>query len=229
MNVSDSNDKYVENVENVENDKNVNAEITNNTPIATIGNKLPPEYDDPVDLFFKKIIDVINPFFKNWGFTPNMITTISLLFGLLACYLYYKQNYILSSFSFMTSYFFDVMDGYYARIYNMKSKFGAYYDIISDYFVYIIALYLFIVNKHINNNFKSISLVIIFSIYILTIFHFSCQEKYTSKEYASETLKFLHFLPIHNYEIMRYTRYFGSGGLIFLISLGIFSHKFFTE
>ena len=207
-------------------DKNDDTEVKNDTPIAPVGNKLPPEYDDPVDLFFKKIIDVINPYFKNWGFTPNMITTISFLFGLLACYLYYKQNYILSSLSFMTSYFFDVMDGYFARIYDMKSKFGGYYDIITDYVVIFLLVYLFIVNKHINKNVKYIILSIIIVLYIIQIIHVSLQEKYANTNYKSETMMFLKIIPIHNYELMKYTRYFGTGITTFLASLLIFLHNF---
>ena len=43
INTYDKNDK---------NDKNDNTEVKNDKPIATLGNKLPPEYDDPIDLYF---------------------------------------------------------------------------------------------------------------------------------------------------------------------------------
>jgi phosphatidylglycerophosphate synthase len=109
------------------------------------GNKLPEYYDEPLDLFYKKYIIIIMPYFYKLGITPNFITTLSLFFGLLTCYLYYKQYYILSGLSYIISYFFDVMDGYYARLYNMKSKFGSYYDVISDITVDIILFILFII------------------------------------------------------------------------------------
>ena len=101
-------------------------------------NKLPVKYDDPLDIFFKKYIDKLIIPCKKLGFTPNMITTISFLFGLLCCYLYYKQYYIIASICYLLFYFFDVMDGYYARIYEMYSTFGSYYDVITNIFVVIL-------------------------------------------------------------------------------------------
>ena len=92
---------------------------------------------------------IIMPYFYKLGITPNFITSLSLFFGLLTCYLYYKQYYILSGLSYIISYFFDVMDGYYARLYDMKSKFGSYYDIISDISILIILFILLVVNKNI--------------------------------------------------------------------------------
>jgi phosphatidylglycerophosphate synthase len=200
----------------------------------TFGNKLPSEYDDPIDLYFKKLIDVINPYFKKWGFTPNMITTLSFILGLLSCYLYYKQKYILSSFLLILSYFFDVMDGYFARIYDMKSKFGSYYDSVSDMFVGIIMVYLWITNKNIVEvkyiNIKYF-IIIGFLLHLLSIFHLSCQEKYTKEynnQYLSEGLEIIKFIPC-KIEFMKYTRYFGTGLLYIFCSLCIFSHIFFKS
>ena len=120
------------------------------------GNKLPEHYDDPVDIFYKKYIDVINPHFKEAGMTPNMITTLSLVFGLLTCYLYYKSYYVSAGLSYIVSYFFDVMDGYFARIYNMGSVFGSYYDSISDNAVVLILLILFYKNPNLQFKYKII-------------------------------------------------------------------------
>jgi phosphatidylglycerophosphate synthase len=199
------------------------------------GNKLPPEYDDPVDIFYKKYIDILNPYFKNIGFTPNGITTISLLFGLFACYLYYKKSYILSGVFFIISYFFDTMDGYYARIYNMQSKFGSYYDVVSDWIVILILLYLFITNKHIIKSKINIKLIIIFFIIILVLvdsYHMSCQEDYTkvtNKEYVSDGLSFLDTIKCKNHNNMIYTRYFGPGVLNLVIGILLISHFIFCK
>lgn len=200
------------------------------------GDKLPPKYDDPVDIYFKKMIDIINPSFKKWGFTPNMITTLSFAAGLTAAYAYYKQFYVISSILILVSYFFDVMDGYFARIYDMKSEFGSYYDVISDNVVWIIFIYLFFTNKHIIQT-KIISINIIVTVMLIALtwmqgYHLSCQEKYTAitnKQHVSSGLSFLQSIPCENTSIMKYTRFYAAGPMNVYISLLILSHIFFTK
>jgi phosphatidylglycerophosphate synthase len=195
-------------------------------------NKLPIKYDDPLDVFLKKYIDKLIVPFKQLGFTPNMITTISFLFGLLSCYLYYKQYYIIAGICYSLFYFFDVMDGYYARIYKLYSTFGSYYDIISNLVVIILLFYLFITNKHIkpkNTKIYIFILLVLFS--ILMLYHTSCQEKYTQQnknQYVSEGLSFVNMIKCNNTEKMKYTKYFGTGNNSLLVVIIIISHVFFT-
>lgn len=200
------------------------------------GNKLPYYYDDPFDIFLKKICDILNPYFLKIGFTPNIITTISFLFGLLTCFLYYKNLYILASISFLISYYFDVMDGYFARIYDMRSKFGSYYDITTDFIVFITLFYLFVINKKINKfkyiNIKILFLIILFIIIIIQGYHISCQEKYTentNKINVSEGLSLVKIYQCNNINMMKYTRYFGTGISALLLAFLIFLHIFFTK
>lgn len=201
------------------------------TEIKT-GNKLPHYYDDPVDLFYKKYIDIINPHFKNAGMTPNMITSISLAFGLLACYLYYKSCYISAALAYIVSYFFDTMDGYFARIYDMGSVFGSYYDSISDNAVALLLLFLLYKNPSINGTVK-IAMVLVISLYVFgTAYHVSCQEKYvkkTNEKHVSEGLAFLDKIQCSNSENMRYSRFFGTGVTSLVIALAIGSHSLLTK
>lgn len=72
--------------------------------------------------------------------TPNQITLCSLFTGLLSGYLFCIGNYLsslLAGVLFWISYIFDNCDGELARLKNMKSIFGEYFDIISDIIVYI--------------------------------------------------------------------------------------------
>jgi phosphatidylglycerophosphate synthase len=199
------------------------------------GNKLPYYYDDPLDLFYKKYIDIINPYFKQLGFTPNGITTISFFFGLLACYFFYKQLYLLSGISYMISYFFDTMDGYYARIYNMKSKFGSYYDFISDQIVTITLIYLVLYNFYFSKikiNIKIFIIIFVLILICINIYHMSCQEKYTkitNEENVSEGLSFLDMFKCKNYKIMFYTRFSGPGVLNIVFSIIIILHIFLMK
>jgi hypothetical protein len=68
------------------------------------------------------------PFFKKIGFTPNGITTLSLIFGIASAYYLYKGKIYMFALLYTISYFFDVMDGHFARKYKMVSKGGDYYD-----------------------------------------------------------------------------------------------------
>lgn len=196
------------------------------------GNKLPEHYDDPVDIFYKKYIDVINPHFKEAGMTPNMITTLSLVFGLLTCYLYYKSYYVSAGLSYIVSYFFDVMDGYFARIYDMGSVFGSYYDSISDNAVVLILLILFYKNPNLQFKYKIIIFMVLAVYGIGTVYHMSCQEKYvkeTNEKHVSEGLSFLDNIKCVNFENMKYTRIFGTGVTTFVMSIVIGLHRFLTN
>ena len=59
------------------------------------GRKIDIELDDPINTILLSITEPLNPYFRTWDFTPNMITTISLLFGLMMLYFYHLENYIL--------------------------------------------------------------------------------------------------------------------------------------
>ena len=196
------------------------------------GNKLPDYYDDPVDIFYKKYIDIINPHFKEAGMTPNMITTISLVFGLLACYLYYKSYYISAALSYIVSYFFDTMDGYFARIYDMGSVFGSYYDSVSDNVVVLILLILFYKTPKISVHVK-LTIILVLALYGFgTVYHMSCQEKYvknTNEKHLSDGLAFLDKVKCSDFENMRYSRFFGPGVTTLVIAILMGFHTFLTK
>ena len=197
-----------------------------------VGNKLPDYYDDPVDIFYKKYIDIINPHFKKAGMTPNIITTISFGFGLLACYLYYKSYYISAGLSYLVSYFFDTMDGYFARIYDMGSVFGSYYDSISDNVVVLLLLILFYNNSKISVPMK-LTIILVVAIYAFgTVYHMSCQEKYvkkTNEKHVSVGLAFLDKIKCSDFENMRYSRFFGSGVTTLVVAIIIGFHTFLIK
>jgi phosphatidylglycerophosphate synthase len=190
------------------------------------GNKLPIYYDDVVDVQLKRWIDVINPLFKRVGFTPNGITTLSLVFGLGMCYLYYKRFYFISAICCLLSYFFDVMDGYFARLYNMGSLFGSYYDVISDWTVGILFLFLFLTST-ISTLSKTIIVTMSIILNLIILYHYSCQENYTkttNPKFVSDGLSFVNKVKCRNHNHMKYTRFFGTGTLFIWISFIILLH-----
>src|SRR3989304_4470904 len=140
--------------------------------------KIPEESDNPIDNFILKIVDPLCPLFKALHFTPNGITTISLVFGLLSAYLLYKGHPYLFGITFFISYFFDCMDGYYARKYNMVTRFGDIYDHVKDIVVILIILYIFLKRNYKCSPRLMIIFAIVLGIILLLMFAFiGCQEK----------------------------------------------------
>lgn len=186
--------------------------------------KLPPKYDDMIDNMIYRIV----PFLSNLmgSFTPNMITLLSFIFGLISVRSLYFNYFIKAMIFYSLSYIFDCIDGYHARRKNMTSKFGDYFDHISDIFVFIL-LFLVLYIKISKNSYCYHIIVLTFINIILMSFHFTLQECY----YGKDTSPFLNFfnLKIKNPEkYLIITRYFGSGsfnlyivGLIFFLSFNI--------
>jgi len=173
--------------------------------------KIPNNLDDPVDNVFYMICDKLSPSFKNTGHTPNIITTESLITGLLSCYFLYKGNILLFSIFYIISYFFDCFDGFFARKYNMTSKGGDIYEHTKDISIYIIILIILYLKykKHI-----TIKVLIIFIFLVgMLIIYTGCQQKYYSehnpdkKEESLDSLKGL----CRNSDDLSWTRFFGPG------------------
>ena len=94
--------------------------------------KLPSSLENPIDNFIYIGVEYLSPIVYKMGLTPNMITTLGNIFTVLFVVFFLKKQYELSALSFLVSYYFDCLDGYVARSYNMVTVFGDYYDHISD-------------------------------------------------------------------------------------------------
>jgi phosphatidylglycerophosphate synthase len=65
--------------------------------------------------------------------TPNQITLISLLFAVFSGIAFYYEHFILGAFLFQFSYILDIVDGSLARVTKQTSKFGAFFDVFTDW------------------------------------------------------------------------------------------------
>ena len=182
--------------------------------------KLDKNQDNPIDNIIYKIVEVLDPIFYKLNFTPNIITTLSLITGLLSGYYFYNNN-ILCIPLYILSYILDCSDGYFARKYNMTSKFGDYYDHISDIIKTSIIIYLiYIRSKKINKN-KLILLIL--SLFILMYYHLSLQELVYNKQENSKSLNLLNNIMNLNKENIYWSRYFGCGTFLLLIVILMYS------
>jgi len=187
--------------------------------------KLDRFHENPFDNYIIDLVDLLCPLFKKMKFTPNGITTLSLIFGVLSIYFLYYYKFTFFSICFLLSYFFDCMDGHYARKYKMISKFGDSYDHFKDWSVGICLLFVVFTKYKINN----VTILILIISTFLFATHMGCQEKVYEKEKdkkESATLEIFKKLCLGNCEeSIKITRFFGGGTWNILFVFCIFFLK----
>jgi phosphatidylglycerophosphate synthase len=178
-------------------------------------NKLLDCYECPIDIHIFKLIDSQLETFYNLGLTPNMVTTLSIVFGLLAAYAIMQDQLGLAALGWLIAYYLDCVDGKLARKYQMVSKFGDLYDHIGDLLKFIAVLYaLFYSKKEKTTDKQWFYLFIILILGMLQVVHMGYQECIYNKKEESEYLNIVRLLCVdeENAEtIIHFTKYFGCG------------------
>ena len=90
----------------------------------------------PLTVFLSKIVR--NIFLERNYFTPNSITLLSFILGVIACLLFLQGTYILGiigSLFLIDCFILDYVDGFVARKKNLKTKLGHYLDLLNDWLV----------------------------------------------------------------------------------------------
>lgn len=175
--------------------------------------KVDDDIGSPIDGFFYNISDKMCPYLRECGMTPNDITTVGLIVGLIAVYFIYSKKYLLGLLFFWLCFFSDCMDGHYARKYNMTTKFGDYYDHFRD--IFITTLVIILLFFRIEN--KAVFVTIVSVFLYLMLMHIGCQELQTKFKEHSDCLKpFCELCPDPSFA--KYARYFGCGTFILMLS-----------
>ena len=182
--------------------------------------KVPYEFDNPVDRFLLcNIGEILGEKLHKYNFTPNMITTIGAIFRIISVYYLFRGHKVIFISTAILSYFFDCLDGFYARKYNMCTELGDMYDHISDtVYHFILMYYLFYrTNLPISPNYTKIKNAIII-LFVLMLSHFGCQECHYNNidcdhDCPSPTLGPFKKL-CYNDNFIKFTRYFGSGTVL---------------
>jgi phosphatidylglycerophosphate synthase len=181
--------------------------------------KIPDEIDNPIDNVLIGLADDLCPFLKKTGHTPNIITTYSLITGFLSAYFLYKSNLVLFVVFYTLSYFFDCVDGHFARKYDMITDFGDAYDHFKDIFIFLLIIYVVYAKcgKKVTFN---VFLFIFFFLY-LAVWHFSCQEQNCEEQFKgkSDTYTPSFKFMCKNKESIKWTRYFGMGTFVFIFMM----------
>ena len=177
--------------------------------------KLDKQLDNPIDNMFRVMCEQTVHLFRYFMMTPNFITTLSLISGGLSAYMYSANKLVPAILLFVTAYYLDCMDGYYARKYDMCTVFGELYDHGSDILKHALLLYAMYKKSH-KKFFKVLPLLLFFT--LASFVHLGCQEKhYEQQANTSEDQQILisstkMLCPDHDY--IKYTRFFGCGTLI---------------
>jgi phosphatidylglycerophosphate synthase len=92
---------------------------------------------------YNNLAPKIAPFlYEKLGLTPNMITTIGLVMGLVLIYTFAIKDYTTTAILMIIRQILDGLDGYIARTYNLQSEFGKKYDQYSDKIVHNMEIFL---------------------------------------------------------------------------------------
>jgi phosphatidylglycerophosphate synthase len=185
--------------------------------------KIPPEHENPIDnVIIGNIVDNTHQYFRYYNFTPNSITLLSLLVGLISAYKLYKAEYALSALLFILAYYLDCMDGHYARTYKMTSKFGDVLDHCCDIIKMVVILgVMYTLDKK-----RTFSVLIVFLLLLIGMsVHLGCQQHY-HKDNSEEIFLDLLKTSCKNKEWISKTRYFGCGTFIMTFALIILFWKY---
>lgn len=98
------------------------------------------EFSSMLVNFVKKFTDKLVPsklleFLIKIKLTPNQITFLAFIFGLVAFYFFVKGKVFLGALACILNHIFDGLDGRFARYLKKITKTGALFDLISDRFI----------------------------------------------------------------------------------------------
>ncbi len=172
---------------------------------------------DIVDKSIHKFITYpILPTLVQLGFTPNFITTLSLICGIISFVLISYDNYICGSVFFMLRYILDCLDGPVARLTKQTSEFGDIYDHCVDYFTFI----LFYISCY-TKNFSNIFIIILHILLFSSLIQYALIYRKTK---TGIIYKLTSWIPIDE-NMFKWTKYIGTGILTLFCTIGIFLHK----
>ena len=172
---------------------------------------------DIIDQYITKyIVYPILPIIINLNLSSNLITTLSLICGIISYVCITSDNYIYGSFFFLLSYILDCVDGPVARLTNTTSQFGDIYDHLVDWFTFA----LFYVSCYMKN-FSTIFMIFLHILLFLSIIHYILIYRKIKKGII---YKLTSWIPIDE-NMFKWTRFISTGLFTVFCTIGIFLHK----
>lgn len=141
-------------------------------------------------LFDDYLVKPTLPFFKTLSVTPNHLTTLSFIASLGAVYSVCTQNIPILVITWILAYYFDCLDGAYARAYNQTTTFGSFYDHFTDLLFYI-ALTMVILMDY-QKQLKPWMIIIVLILSIISLI-----DMYSSNQTLKTYTRHIAYLPLN--------------------------------
>ena len=186
------------------------------------GRKIDNHMENPIDDAILHLTDDICIYLNdNYGdiVSPNILTTIGLILGVVCIYFLLEKMYLIAFIFFWLTYLFDCIDGHYARKYDMITEFGDYYDHIRD--IFIIFNVILIISIQLEDTYLRMIFLSLFLIhFFFMLLHMGCQENNYQNENESPSLSMFKTLCFDK-NLIQYTKFVGCGTIMLFLSLSI--------
>jgi len=208
----------------------------------SIGRKIPPEFENPIDDILLDICDDMIDFCQMCKITPNFITVFRTILGIFTLYYFnFSSDWIFPITGTFIFYLFDCLDGHLARSTNQVSIIGDYLDHYSDISFYIVVICIMMYKTY-SNKIAVLLIILIFT--YLAFVHLGLQQKVYKKikkdirqeniqikeerkiiildeidDELLDSLNSIHSLSDNN---ISWTKYFGTGTLYLGIIIAIY-------
>ncbi len=170
--------------------------------------------ENPFDNIILRFAERINPALVALGVTPNLLTSFSLIFGVVAAVFIYWGWFVTGAILFFMAYVFDCMDGNMARAFDMVTRFGDFYDHATDV-VQGVCFIAAIAYSPMLYQWKVVLFVTTLISYVASMVHIGCQERMYGK--SVPCLQMLEYLCPNPDKNIYTTRYFGTGTTVVFI------------
>ena len=204
------------------NTKNNNNGNNSNNHSQYNGTKLPTNLDNPYDSLMKYFGEKSLPILKSLHFTPNILTLIGGIFMISSIIFIFKYKFAYAALFYAIAYWFDCVDGQYARHYGLTSKDGEQLDHFLDIVRNILTcISIYIIKIPTSKKLIFVALYIIST--LTNVYASNCIQNYYyshtktyDKYHMKDQMKFCRQQPTQQ---LQYVRYFGSGTKILVIIL----------
>ena len=181
--------------------------------------KISESIDDFFDNIYISIAEYLSPYFYNLNYTPNHITSLSIICGIISVYFYLNHDVIFGTIFYFLTYLFDVIDGFYARKYKMETLFGDKYDHYTDYIFFIIFSFIFVL--YTNIKYKKLFIFGYILLSLTTSVHLGCTEQFFNKDATNTELSKLKYICPNPNKLIHIIKWLGPGTFVTYTSIFI--------